>query len=225
MNPYRHEDAFQRSKGPRNRGFSLVELMVVISILAILSAILFPVFAGAKDKALRVASMNNLRQLATAALLYTNDNADYLPPYINDENVLSVRDPDVTTHGVPTDSKYPTLLKSAVGAYLHDDAIWFCPTDPFKGQFVANGYVDHKYSSYRYWPQARQIYLNRWPPVIPASGMRPNEDLFAEVTWFEAKTLRSYWRQPTWQSVAIDGHLIVSRESPGVYMPGGPPEG
>ena len=63
------------------RGFTLIELLVVIAIIAILAAILFPVFARAREKAKQTSCLNNMKQLGTAALLYQNDFDDYFVPY------------------------------------------------------------------------------------------------------------------------------------------------
>lgn len=56
------------------RGFTLIELLVVIAIIAVLAAMLFPVFARAREKARQVNCQSNLKQLQTAALMYTADN-------------------------------------------------------------------------------------------------------------------------------------------------------
>jgi prepilin-type N-terminal cleavage/methylation domain-containing protein len=60
----------------RNRGFTLIELLVVIAIIAILAAILFPVFAQAKTAAKKTTSVSNTKQTATAHLIYQGDNED-----------------------------------------------------------------------------------------------------------------------------------------------------
>lgn len=65
---------------PRTRpGFTLIELLVVIAIIAILAAILFPVFAQARTAARKVATLNNLKQLGTATAIYLGDNDDVYP--------------------------------------------------------------------------------------------------------------------------------------------------
>ncbi|MGV3619061.1 MAG: type II secretion system protein [Fimbriimonas sp.] len=64
----------------RNRaGFTLIELLVVIAIIAILAAILFPVFAQAKSAAKKTASLSNLKQMGTAAQIYLSDTDDVWP--------------------------------------------------------------------------------------------------------------------------------------------------
>ena len=57
----------------RRRGFTLIELLVVIAIIAILAAILFPVFAKAREKARQTACLSNMKQLGLGLLMYTSD--------------------------------------------------------------------------------------------------------------------------------------------------------
>ncbi len=63
----------------RTRGFTLIELLVVIAIIAILAAILFPVFAKAREKARATSCLNNQRQLAVSIQLYAQDHDGYYP--------------------------------------------------------------------------------------------------------------------------------------------------
>jgi len=55
------------------RGFTLIELLVVIAIIAILAAILFPVFARAREKARQSSCLSNCKQIALALLQYAQD--------------------------------------------------------------------------------------------------------------------------------------------------------
>ena len=63
----------------RKRGFTLIELLVVIAIIAILAAILFPVFSKAREKARQTQCTSNLRQIALAVQIYTQENDEALP--------------------------------------------------------------------------------------------------------------------------------------------------
>lgn len=63
----------------RKSGFTLIELLVVIAIIAILAAILFPVFASAKARARQTTCQNSLKQLGAAIMQYTQDNNETLP--------------------------------------------------------------------------------------------------------------------------------------------------
>ena len=62
------------------KGFTLIELLVVIAIIAILAAILFPVFAKAREKARQTSCTSNQRQVVLALQMYAQDNAETLPP-------------------------------------------------------------------------------------------------------------------------------------------------
>ncbi len=61
------------------RGFTLIELLVVIAIIAILAAILFPVFARAREKARQTACLNNVKQITLAIIMYTQDYDERFP--------------------------------------------------------------------------------------------------------------------------------------------------
>jgi len=63
----------------RSRGFTLIELLVVIAIIAVLAAILFPVFTGAKARGIQSACLNNTKQIGRAVDLYATDNNDRMP--------------------------------------------------------------------------------------------------------------------------------------------------
>lgn len=120
------------SRTPRC-GFSLVELLVVVAIIAILAAILFPVFAQAKQSAKQTAALSNIRELGLAWLMYTSDSDDDMVPWATAVNSSStsywwglvnngVVDPTKGplypyTHGagIQADPTFPNRLRTAVG--------------------------------------------------------------------------------------------------------------
>src|SRR5690606_24524842 len=63
----------------RCKGFTLIELLVVIAIISVLSAILFPVFARARENARRASCMSNLKQVGIAVMQYVQDYDEHYP--------------------------------------------------------------------------------------------------------------------------------------------------
>src|SRR5436305_13565552 len=100
----------------RKRGFTLVELLVVIAIIAILSAILFPVFATARERARQVSCVSNERQLGLAFAQYTQDNDETFPSGI--ENPLPA-------------SEYwrGNGWSSEIYPYVKNTGVYKCPDD------------------------------------------------------------------------------------------------
>jgi len=81
--------SFNRRKAAS--GFTLIELLVVIAIIAILAAILFPVFAQAREKARTTSCLSNSKQLATAVIMYMSDSDGMIPLYRNNSKVIDPR--------------------------------------------------------------------------------------------------------------------------------------
>ena len=108
----------------RRRGFTLIELLVVIAIIAILAAILFPVFAKARSKARQTSCLSNTRQLATAVLSYSQDYDECIPTesgYLNPAgNGVEWGNPGVL--GTPNSS-----WSGVISPYIKNLQIWYCP--------------------------------------------------------------------------------------------------
>ncbi len=124
------------------KGFTLIELLVVIAIIAILAAILFPVFAQAREKARQTACSSNLKQIATGMLMYAQDY---------DETMV------VWTGGYSWNTwgtMYPRLvdpyIKSGIKYNASDNSteikdVWACPTAKSQLSILSNTYA------YNYW--------------------------------------------------------------------------
>lgn len=98
----------------RERGFTLIELLVVIAIIAILAAILFPVFAKAREKARQTQCMNNQKQIATAVQMYAQEHDEKFPPA-----QTMWTDVDVPAKVL----QCPTIGKTVSNAYVYSDLL------------------------------------------------------------------------------------------------------
>lgn len=148
------------------RAFTLIELLVVIAIIAILAAILFPVFSQAKAAAKKTADLSNQKQLMTCVLLYATDNDDHsvvthhdlaptetladlypwyqpLQPYLKSRDVLI--DPALGAGSTPT--VFPDHLNAATWA-------------PFRTDYVINGFFAHGSSLTGFSNPAAQIFTS-----------------------------------------------------------------
>ena len=110
----------------RQRAFTLIELLVVIAIIAILAAILFPVFAQAREKARQAACMSNLKQIGIAFMMYMQDYDGLLP----DRRDLKDSLPGgfhPWTVWPPTDPR-AGWAAIVLEPYTKNDQIWSCPS-------------------------------------------------------------------------------------------------
>src|SRR5215467_480464 len=80
MNASQHRVVLPQSNLQPRRGFTLIELLVVIAIIAILAAILFPVFAQAREKARAVSCLSNMKQVDLAWQMYLQDYDEVMVP-------------------------------------------------------------------------------------------------------------------------------------------------
>lgn len=105
-----------------SRGFTLIELLVVIAIIAILAAILFPVFAQAREKARQTTCLSNMKQIGTANLMYMQDADDTAYPYRH--NVPA------PGYGIATGRPRVIFYNQLLDPYIKSYAVWRCPSNP-----------------------------------------------------------------------------------------------
>jgi prepilin-type N-terminal cleavage/methylation domain len=110
------------------RGFTLIELLVVIAIIAILAAILFPVFAQAREKARQTQCMNNLKQMATGTISYTQDYDEKFP--------MAVYAPVLNPNG----QQCAFTLFDAIFPYIKNIDITRCPSEP-NALYLNEGFI------------------------------------------------------------------------------------
>jgi prepilin-type N-terminal cleavage/methylation domain-containing protein/prepilin-type processing-associated H-X9-DG protein len=98
------------------RGFTLIELLVVIAIIAILAAILFPVFAMARDKARQAQGLSNLKQMGTALRMYVDEYDGFMLRHAYGD----------TSRGRPGSYQWP----HAIQPYIRNWQVFICPNAP-----------------------------------------------------------------------------------------------
>ncbi len=131
------------------QGFTLIELLVVIAIIAILAAILFPVFAQAKVAAKKTSDLSNLKQNGTATFLYMNDYDDTLPQ----------------TNG----SEHSYIIAARVQPYTKNREIWKSPGSRWPMGSVQHKQANNGVSDYMLDPNDGCVGLG-----VSTVGPRPN---------------------------------------------------
>lgn len=156
--------------------FTLIELLVVIAIIAILAAILFPVFAQAKAAAKKAVTLSNLKQIGTSVYIYTNDYDDQLGdcPVYNEQTetyVLAVRlNPYIKSNAIWTNAQSPYKVGATqhgvvdFANYLGAEVYMKAPNDPCVG--VGNSiYPENSGYAYDDTNNASNYYSDIYPPV------------------------------------------------------------
>ncbi len=153
----------------RRSGFTLIELLVVIAIIAILAAILFPVFARAREKARQTSCMSNMKQLATSARMYSSDYDsrivpyslggdpggapvfwDRLQPYVKNEQIFDC--PSTSQDGAASrwrrDYGLNNYMEAFNGFYLRETSLEEIQTPSDTAQFGETACVSRSYCVY-----------------------------------------------------------------------------
>jgi len=119
---------------PSVRGFTLTELLIVIAIISILAAILFPVFARARGAARQAVCMSNAKQIALAFMMYIQDYDERTPRAVNNASALDKLNVQQTPQLVGDNAFLPS--DSAIGrpegflySYIKNIQVWRCPQD------------------------------------------------------------------------------------------------
>lgn len=152
------------------RAFTLIELLVVIAIIAILAAILFPVFAQAKEAAKKTSCLGNTKQIATATFLYASDSDDTL--------CQTSWESSLTQQAINPGGTYQIHWTYLMQPYIKNWGIFVCPSDsaPVKGKHPCTNLSDigqldasgHMYcdweAPYSYIPNYNLMPAHDWVP-------------------------------------------------------------
>ena len=151
------------------KAFTLIELLVVIAIIAILAAILFPVFAQAKAAAKATGCLSNLKQLGTGMYLYANDSDDFLPP----------ANPDGITF-----KKDRTYVEAAkMRAYIKSDALWKDPAGPYAHGSLQHYATENTYGHYLIPPDDGCVGLPHSNDTVYYADVYPPTDYMRNIVF------------------------------------------
>ena len=138
------------------KAFTLIELLVVIAIIAILAAILFPVFAKAKMAAKSITCISNVKEIGLAFEMYLNDFDDHFPVlYQQQANAVGDTDSGYASGewslpgGNQDIATYASLysVRAVMNPYVKNSGVWICPSDSSSNPNFVPGYP---YTSYPY---------------------------------------------------------------------------
>lgn len=180
------------------QGFTLIELLVVIAIIAILAAILFPVFARAREKARQTSCLSNLKQITLAEMMYAQDYDEAYPDSrdSNDTDMpgcgaLSAGGYQGALHiqcwssrlyqdGTANTTKVLGGYPARLNPYVKNDRVFFCPSDS-----LANRWLPGPYRTSYYQRHAHDVTAAIYNTNITLSTVqRPAQlALFVEEFW------------------------------------------
>ena len=169
-------------EGKHSRGFTLLELIVVVAVLLILAAFLLPTLQSVKDKARTVTCLNNLRQLQIAWHLYPNDNRGILVP--NNYVYNGILDTPFLTNVswcpglAPIDTTSDNIRSGLLFPYARAVGVYRCPADrstadgtnilrtrSYDMSQSVNGYPEYDPAMYTHFPSYKKLEQITDPPV------------------------------------------------------------
>jgi len=197
----------------RTRGFTLIELLVVIAIIAILAAILFPVFARAREQARKTACLSNLKQIGLAAGMYAEDYDEAYPDSRvsydaldgpgcsangaggyqggNHINCWGVR---LYSPGTAATTKVIAGYPARLMPYVKNVNVFICPSDSRSDRWIPGA----ERASY-YQRHAHDVYCVGWGPKTVSMSViiRPSQlAYFVEEFWHAGNQNPYAWTGP-----------------------------
>jgi len=162
------------------KGFTLIELLVVIAIIAILAAILFPVFARAREKARQTSCLSNVKQILLASLMYAQDYDEMMP--------VGHIGPD------PQNDPRATIWFNIIQPYAKNTQLYTCPSfkmtlaganTPFPGYGI-NACMECPWLDYCWTPSVSLGQIQRPAEILFIADAANWQACWATVGWANA---------------------------------------
>jgi prepilin-type N-terminal cleavage/methylation domain-containing protein/prepilin-type processing-associated H-X9-DG protein len=159
------------------RGFTLIELLVVIAIIAILAAILFPVFAQARDQARKSTSLSNMKQIGLALQMYLHDY---------DETFFFTRETaQWQGYRIDPEELEEMTIYRVLAPYVKNRDVWFSPSDRLSNKggtsYSTNAHLEYNWKLSQITRPAETIYLTDRSDVPPSD---PREEPEEHYSWW-----------------------------------------
>lgn len=184
------------------RGFTLIELLVVIAIIAILAAILFPVFARARENARRATCQSNLKQIGLGIHQYVQDYDEHMPIVASQYTTATPTFNDQTSHW-----GWPEVLQP----YLKNTQIYDCPSNKYARTNRWSSYLMNVFMGW--WTPTQTYDPNNGTDKCP--GCACDSNLGAGIhDWCFDRPIRL-------SAIAVTSQKVLMAESAFSYRPGG----
>jgi prepilin-type N-terminal cleavage/methylation domain-containing protein/prepilin-type processing-associated H-X9-DG protein len=207
----------QRFRAP-SAGFTLVEVLVVIAVIAMLAALLLPVLGRARESAKQVKCLSNVRQLAAALISYTNDNRGWFPGAAMGSQRLAHDWIHWQTSGNPPRDPQESAIARHLSKPL-SDGVFTCPSDQPE-QRTKNWYFPND-GPYRYSYTVNSFLVGNpfiARPGIKVGGVRHSSEIIMVVEESEKTINDGLWvperHDPDFDFIAIRHDRFTKQRNP-----------
>lgn len=192
----------------RRSGFTLIELLVVIAIIAILAAILFPVFAKAREKARETTCLSNVKELTLGMLMYIQDHDGYFP-------LAYYYGSDLSGGGMSWAAAINPYVKQKM-----EEGIWWCPSSGLTKWGGHSAYIHYGLNALIDWsnhpPSMHETEIES-PSMKVAMGETVYTGTYGWYNWFGFTSSHARYSHNERQNLGFcDGHAKGATQQQGL---------